>query len=366
MVENIAIPAATAVGTALVTMIGTRWVDARRGLAEEQSKFAAELRVHLAEAHRRGNACIRALEQVLEARRNRWLDELDADKSDKTLPDAISNFESALEALRAQASELLVRSDPSAQRGATELITSALDSGERLSRWLRSGVLPEDWELEDGEDHTNDFLTAESRAIEMMPWLLIQVGAPEASPAALGPWLTSIRRKNTRRERQELRVQRLSAILGRLTGRYLRELREAEERSDAALAEAQRRLRESPQPRTHDKPSLVTESIADALSDSTMFYDACILAARVETNVPQGGDAGHGGRTRLRLRDEGSFAFGDMPGGQISDDTIEIEVLGDAEASVLAESLVWAGKRLQAIIKAPRESTSGTRGRQRS
>jgi hypothetical protein len=91
-----------------------------------------------------------------------------------------------------------------------------------------------------------------------------------------------------------------------------------------------------------------------------MFYDACILAARVETNVPQGGDAGHGGRTRLRLRDEGSFSFGDTPHGQVNDDTIEIEVLGDVEARVLAESLLWAGERLQAMIKAPRESTSST------
>jgi hypothetical protein len=101
---------------------------------------------------------------------------------------------------------------------------------------------------------------------------------------------------------------------------------------------------------------LATESIPDALSDSTMFYDACILAARVETNVPQGGDAGHGGRTRLRLRDEGSFAFGDVPDGQLSDDTVEIEVLGDVEASVLAESLLWAGERLQAMINMPRKS----------
>jgi bacterioferritin-associated ferredoxin len=337
-------------------MVGTRWVDARRGVAEEQSKLAAELRVHLAEAHRCGNACVRALRQVMEARNNQWLYELDADKSDGTLLDAINNFESTLETLRAQGSELLVRSDPSAQRGATELITNALDSGERLSRWLRSGILPEGWELDDGEDHMSDFLTAESSAIETMPRLLIQVGAPDASPAALGPWLASIRRRNSRRERQELRRQRLSTLAGRLTGRYRRELREAEERRNATLAEAEQRRRESSQSCTHHKPPLATESIPNALSDSTMFYDACILAARVETNVPQGGDAGHGGRTRLRLRDEGSFAFGDIPGGQVSDDTIEIEVLGDAEASVLAESLLWAGERLQAMINMPRKS----------
>jgi bacterioferritin-associated ferredoxin len=69
MVDNLAIAA----GTALVTMVGTRWVDAQRGVAEEQNKLAAELRVHLAEAHRCGNACVRALRQVMEARSNQWL-----------------------------------------------------------------------------------------------------------------------------------------------------------------------------------------------------------------------------------------------------------------------------------------------------
>jgi hypothetical protein len=147
-----------------------------------------------------------------------------------------------------------------------------------------------------------------------MPWLLIQMGAPEVSPAALGPWLASIRRKGSRRERRELRRQSLNSVLGRLTGRYRRELREAEARRDATFAEAKRR-------RTGDHRSWMQEDsfwaadpIPDGVSGDTVFYDACILAAHIETNVPQGGDAGHGGRTRLSLRDEGSFAFG-MPAG---------------------------------------------------
>jgi hypothetical protein len=38
-------------------------------------------------------------------------------------------------------------------------------------------------------------------------------------------------------------------------------------------------------------------------------------------------------------------------------------VLGDAEASVLAESLVWTGERLQEMINTPRESTVPMPGR---
>ncbi len=79
------------------------------------------------------------------------------------------------------------------------------------------------------------------------------------------------------------------------------------------------------------------------------FDNACIFTARVETNVPQGGDAGHGGKTTLTLTDDGSFAFG-WPHSAVSDGTVAIEVLGDVEARVLAEALAWAGERLRAII----------------
>lgn len=85
-------------------------------------------------------------------------------------------------------------------------------------------------------------------------------------------------------------------------------------------------------------------------TDEKTFLDVCELAARVQTNVPQGGDAGHGGRTRITLVDEGSFAFAN--GGQYAGTgaSVEIEVLGDAEARMLADALVWAGERLRALI----------------
>src|SRR5690242_19458373 len=85
-------------------------------------------------------------------------------------------------------------------------------------------------------------------------------------------------------------------------------------------------------------------------TDQATFYHACILTARVETNVPQGGDAGHGGRTTVFLTDEGSFAFGDGRGNAALDQTVAIEALGDAEAEVLANALMWAGERLHSMI----------------
>lgn len=42
-------------------------------------------------------------------------------------------------------------------------------------------------------------------------------------------------------------------------------------------------------------------------SAETTLDNAAILNVRVETNVPQGGDAGHGGVTRFSLKDEGSL-----------------------------------------------------------
>jgi hypothetical protein len=145
MIENFAVAA----GAAVVTMIGTRWADTRRRLAEERSQLASELRVHLAEAHRRGNACARALKKAMEAENNAWLSEHGG--TDRTIQDAISDFDGALESLREQASELLVRSDPSARRGVTDLITDALQSGERILGWLRHGMIPQDGRAKTGK-----------------------------------------------------------------------------------------------------------------------------------------------------------------------------------------------------------------------
>jgi hypothetical protein len=92
-----------------------------------------------------------------------------------------------------------------------------------------------------------------------------------------------------------------------------------------------------------------------------------ILAVRVATNCPQGGDAGHGGVSGVTLTDEGNFMFGDRsgfghvgvdpdpnePGGQrtgMGGGRLHIEALGDFEADALADALEWAGQELHRLV----------------
>lgn len=79
------------------------------------------------------------------------------------------------------------------------------------------------------------------------------------------------------------------------------------------------------------------------------FFSACELRAQVETNCPRGGDAGHGGVTRLVLEGAFGFASGD---DDVDAVFVDIEVKGDAEAEVLADALVWAGDELRRQMKA--------------
>jgi hypothetical protein len=78
-------------------------------------------------------------------------------------------------------------------------------------------------------------------------------------------------------------------------------------------------------------------------TDAKTFAGACHIEARISTNVPQGGDAGHGGKTTITLVSDGC-AFQDNA------TQIEFAVFGDSEAEVLAESLEWAGERLRQMI----------------
>ncbi len=333
MIESLAI----AVGTALVTLAGSRWADDRRSLAEERSQIAAELRVQLAEAHRRSNACVTALERAIDVAWQRrdafWLGEED----DGTLSRVIGDANDALDVLKAQASELLVRSDPTDRSGTAEPMTTILDAGERIMNWLRYHELPFDYDSD-----VETFLQAEASLLRPQPWLLIQAGVPQASPSALGPWLASVLRRNSRKERRELRRESIRILVNRLTRKSRREQLEAEARRDTILQENRLRLAEEPNSSRSGLP------IDGAKFAETTFTDLCILKATIETNVPQGGDAGHGGQTRFALWDEGGFAFGKR---HEQNDSVQVEVLGDVEAHILADSLIWAGKHLRAMIK---------------
>lgn len=79
------------------------------------------------------------------------------------------------------------------------------------------------------------------------------------------------------------------------------------------------------------------------------IIDANILSVEAGTNGYQGGDTGHGGRTFIRISDEGGTdisarvlkdRYGDTSG-------IEIALGGDAELSTMIEALKFITKVLE-------------------
>lgn len=80
------------------------------------------------------------------------------------------------------------------------------------------------------------------------------------------------------------------------------------------------------------------------------FVSACILGVEVTTNTPRGGDSGHGGRTVVRLIDVGSTDLHEsrlVPSEFGGLDEVVLVLGGDAEAGVLADALIWAGRELK-------------------
>ena len=67
-----------------------------------------------------------------------------------------------------------------------------------------------------------------------------------------------------------------------------------------------------------------------------------VLSVTIETNCPRGGDSGHGGRTLLELKDEGStdMEVEVIPGG------VRLRFGGDTECETLIECLRWAADSL--------------------
>jgi hypothetical protein len=84
---------------------------------------------------------------------------------------------------------------------------------------------------------------------------------------------------------------------------------------------------------------------------SKTFEHLCIIKVDLQTNCPQGGDTGHGGRTTIRVANEGST---DMKVHAHGDEEFLIRLGGDAEAEVFAEAFEWAGKELRRLIDSNR------------
>jgi hypothetical protein len=79
---------------------------------------------------------------------------------------------------------------------------------------------------------------------------------------------------------------------------------------------------------------------------SKFFDSANILQVEAGTNCPQGGDTGHGGRTLLRLSDQGGTNIRIKVDGQEVkiNDSIEIVLGGDTEHYTFVQSLEFALK----------------------
>lgn len=81
---------------------------------------------------------------------------------------------------------------------------------------------------------------------------------------------------------------------------------------------------------------------------------ANIFEVEVDTNTPQGGDAGQGGRTYFKLSDKGNTAWAiTVKKDGIEETTIEypgsleISLFGDSEVETFIESLMFAASELR-------------------
>ena len=86
------------------------------------------------------------------------------------------------------------------------------------------------------------------------------------------------------------------------------------------------------------------------LKQTQLCVGASLLEVEVATNCPKGGDGGHGGRTVVRLGDQGgSFEFKiipeDLERKQLY--AVEIHGAGDDECLRIAEALEWAAAKLR-------------------
>lgn len=77
--------------------------------------------------------------------------------------------------------------------------------------------------------------------------------------------------------------------------------------------------------------------------------DACIIRVMAGTNCPQGGDAGHGGRTIVLIQDLSSVAMDAEIDGELHEGVNKIRLVfsGDAECRTLIEGLKAAVAHLE-------------------
>jgi len=80
--------------------------------------------------------------------------------------------------------------------------------------------------------------------------------------------------------------------------------------------------------------------------DSKEFTSCNILLAKVATNCPKGGDAGHGGKTIFELENQAGTTWEI----EKTEEGLRIKLFGDTEAETFADALAWAGARLKCMM----------------
>lgn len=90
----------------------------------------------------------------------------------------------------------------------------------------------------------------------------------------------------------------------------------------------------------------------DLTTHTQSFYAGNVLTVTIGHNGSGGGNHSHGGRTTLRLRNEGGTAWRVKVDGKVIEDPTEIEIAlgGDHEAWTFVESLEFAAKRLRGMV----------------
>lgn len=86
---------------------------------------------------------------------------------------------------------------------------------------------------------------------------------------------------------------------------------------------------------------------------SKSMTDANLLTISAGTNCPQGGDSGHGGRTVLRLSDNGGTCMSASVDGRLAEEVqnVEIVLYGDAESRTFIAGLEFAATTLRAQLE---------------
>lgn len=100
-----------------------------------------------------------------------------------------------------------------------------------------------------------------------------------------------------------------------------------------------------------NKPYLkLVEDDLKAQLRSKEFWSCNAFEVTVGTNTPCGGDAGHGGKTLLKLRDLAGTEWAiAVDGKEVAFCPRELVIVlgGDSEAKTFADSLIFAGRTLK-------------------